>query len=44
VASIDLKANDQADANVLVKVDDNWAEQVCRTFVLWKLSSEMLTA
>jgi len=34
VASIDLKANDQADANVLVKVDDNWAEQVCGTFVL----------
>jgi dihydropteridine reductase len=27
VASIDLKANDQADANILVKVDDNWAEQ-----------------
>ncbi|PSN34556.1 Dihydropteridine reductase [Blattella germanica] len=27
VASIDLKANDQADANVLVKHDENWVEQ-----------------
>jgi hypothetical protein len=30
VASIDLKANDQADANILVKHDENWIEQVCR--------------
>jgi hypothetical protein len=28
VASIDLKANDQADANILVKHDENWIEQV----------------
>ncbi|PNF31514.1 Dihydropteridine reductase [Cryptotermes secundus] len=27
VASIDLKANDQADANILVKHDENWIEQ-----------------
>jgi hypothetical protein len=33
VASIDLKANDQADANILVKHDENWVEQVCRNLI-----------
>jgi hypothetical protein len=34
VASIDLKANDQADANILVKHDENWVQQVCRNLML----------